>query len=88
MFKGENIPEFLAKKDEIYNGYAFLLDDPTLYAAEAAASADREKAEKTGEGREAPAASEAAQQADEDAARLESLLDAMMDADADEDVDL
>ncbi len=60
MFKGENIPEFLAKKvevndrdgwmeevlnvacldvicryvyiqDEIYNGYAFLLDDPTLY---------------------------------------------------------
>ena len=86
MFKGENIPDFLVNKNEIWNGYSFLLDDPTLYEEamraeeEAANDADAKEGEPIN-----PAAAAAQAAADEEQARLDALMDKMME---EEDLDL
>lgn len=79
IFNGENIPDFLVNKNEMLDGYSFLLDDPATYeeAMHAQEEMDAEEAETVA------AAAKAA--TDQEQARIDALLDQMME---DEDLDL
>jgi hypothetical protein len=80
LFKGENIPDFLANKEELYDGYAFLLDDTTLASMnEEAEAGDTPHVDDPVEDVEVD------EEVDEEQARLNALLDQMIDNEDDED---